>query len=495
MHSSSSTNIERSLSLKLVALTLGSTLLFTLILTAMDIWNRYKSETDHISWVISEVVRSHQESLSLAVWSGEQALVEKELNNLLSIQDVDSVTLQTENGDRLELGRVLKNAPFEQSFALNIVPQGESANRQVATLRVQSALVKTHEKIIDRVFITILQQFVTSAIVATLLFFAVNISYVRPLSQISAYLDDFKPERSLPDLKVDRMMPKGGYDELDSLVDHINSLKDRVLMSHWALKEMNFDLDKRVEERTLVILEQRQKLESSARWSALGEMAGSIAHEINNPLAIIMGKSQLILRKDISDEVRGSLNGIIKTTQRIADIIQSLRVLSRDASRDPFEFVPAAVILKDAMGLSSERLRKKEIEVSISENFDSYEISCRRVQIAQILVNLINNAVDALEGSQKRWIQINLTEKAGMLTLSVVDSGHGFAKDIQGKVMTPFFTTKEVGKGTGLGLSLSKAIMTAHGGQLEVDFSAPHTTINVKFKTFRAPDLPQKIAG
>ncbi|MBX2994544.1 MAG: GHKL domain-containing protein [Bdellovibrionaceae bacterium] len=494
MQVSPTTNIERSLSLKLVALTLGSTLLFTLMLTAMDIWNRYQTETDHISWVISEVVKSHNESLAQAVWSSEQAVVEKELANLLSIQDVDAVSLQTEDGDVVQFGQPLKDPPFQQSFSLMITPQGGAA-RPVATLTVQSALVKTHEKILDRVFITILQQFVTSAIVAALLFFAVNISYVRPLSQISSYLEDFKPERSLPDLKVDRMMPKGGYDELDSLVDHINSLKDRVLMSHWALKEMNFDLEKRVEERTLVILEQRQKLESSARWSALGEMAGSIAHEINNPLAIIMGKSQLILRKEITDDVRNSLNGIIKTTQRIADIIQSLRVLSRDASRDPFEFVPAAVILKDAMGLSSERLRKKEIEVSISENFDSYEISCRRVQIAQILVNLINNAVDALEGSEKRWIQINLAEKAGLLTLSIVDSGHGFSKDIQSKVMTPFFTTKEIGKGTGLGLSLSKAIMTAHGGQLEVDFGAAHTTINVKFKTFRAPDMPHKIAG
>jgi C4-dicarboxylate-specific signal transduction histidine kinase len=108
---------------------------------------------------------------------------------------------------------------------------------------------------------------------------------------------------------------------------------------------------------------------------------------------------------------------------------------------------------------------------------------------------LINNAVDALEGKEKRWIKIDLLEKNNMLTLSVVDSGVGFAKEIQNKVMTPFFTTKEVGKGTGLGLSLSKAIMTAHSGHLEVDFSANHTTINVKFKTFRQQDSSIKIAG
>jgi signal transduction histidine kinase len=487
--------IKRSLSLKLVGLAVGSTLLFTLLLTGIGLWTQQRAQNANLTWLLDEVVESHRMSLADALVKHNTPLAEQSLQSLLLVGDVDWVSLDSDQGSPLSAGKSPEHVRLELTYVLESSPDGLS-KRPVGTLTIRSGLQQSQKNVVAGILKIFAQQFFISALVGLVLFFIVNTSFVRPILKISTYLESFRLDRSLANLKIDRASLKGGYDELDSLVDNINSIKNRVVMSHWALKEMNLDLEKRVEERTATILEQRQKLETSARWSALGEMAGSIAHEINNPLAIIMGKSQLALRKEISDEVRNSLNAIVKTTQRIADIIQSLRVLSRDASRDPFDFVPASTILTDAMGLSNERLRQKEIEVLISENIDRYEISCRRVQIAQIIVNLINNAVDALEGKEQRWIKIDLFEKDSLLILSVVDSGVGFAKEIQNKVMTPFFTTKEVGKGTGLGLSLSKAIMTAHNGNLEVDFNAANTTINVSFKTFRHLDSSSlKIAG
>ena len=321
-------------------------------------------------------------------------------------------------------------------------------------------------------------------------YFFFHFVLIEPIRQISSHMKSLNLDHSSEKFHLKKSFFRGSYDELDNIAEQFNSLKDRVMMSNWALKEMNANLEHRVEERTEELIEQTQKLEKSARWTALGEMAGSIAHEINNPLAIIMGKSQLLLRKETSEPTKKSLEVIIKTTQKIAEIIQSLRVLSRDASNDPFEFVQARVIIKDAMGLSMERLKKNQIEFEVSKEFDEYDLSCRRVQVAQVLINLINNAVDAISDKPNAKIKLEIKEKGGSLILSVIDSGPGFAPEIRDKILTPYFTTKDIGKGTGLGLNLSRNIMEAHKGELAIDFEAPSTTINLIFKNYRRSETP-----
>lgn len=321
-------------------------------------------------------------------------------------------------------------------------------------------------------------------------YFFFHFVLIEPIRQISSHMKSLNLDHSSEKFHLKKSFFRGSYDELDNIAEQFNSLKDRVMMSNWALKEMNANLEHRVEERTEELIEQTQKLEKSARWTALGEMAGSIAHEINNPLAIIMGKSQLLLRKETSEPTKKSLEVIIKTTQKIAEIIQSLRVLSRDASNDPFEFVQARVIIKDAMGLSMERLKKNQIEFEVSKEFDEYDLSCRRVQVAQVLINLINNAVDAISDKPNAKIKLEMKEKEGSLILSVIDSGPGFAPEIRDKILTPYFTTKGIGKGTGLGLNLSRNIMEAHKGELAIDFEAPSTTINLIFKNYRRSEIP-----
>lgn len=323
--------------------------------------------------------------------------------------------------------------------------------------------------------------------ISTYLFFYFVL--IDPIRQISNHMQSLHLDHNTEKLHIKKTIFRKSTDELDNIVEQFNSLKDRVMMSNWALKEMNASLEHRGEERTEELLAQTQKLEKSARWTALGEMAGSIAHEINNPLAIIMGKSQLLLRKETSEPTKKSLEVIIKTTQKIAEIIQSLRVLSRDASNDPFEFVQARVIIKDAMGLSMERLKKNQIEFEVSKEFDDYDLACRRVQIAQILINLINNAVDAISDKPNSKIRLELKEKDGTLVLSVIDSGPGFAPEIREKILTPYFTTKGIGKGTGLGLNLSRNIMEAHKGELSIDFDAPSTTINLIFNNYRRSEV------
>ncbi len=485
--SSSFKPIQRSLSLKLVGLAFGIIVIFTCILTVFDLWSRYENHHSDLTWILQEVVGSHHESLGSAIWNFDDPKIIEKLESFLSVRDVNHVQLKTnESRQLIEKGNMPDNVVFRTEFPIHHVSHPGANPIHVGTLIFSSDMRDSQRALIDRLLITLGQEFVISVFIAAFLFFSVNTLLLQPLSQISRFLAEFDTDKRIPDLKISRFPSHSGYDELDSLVDHINSLKQRTQMSHWALKDMNFSLEAFVEERTKVILDQKQRLESSAHWSALGEMAGSIAHEINNPLAIIMGKSQLLLRKPLSDDVRVSLMSIVKTTQRIADVVQSLRILSRDASGDPFEYFSLGKIMKDTVDLTTEKLRQKEIELTLAPGFECYEISCRHVQVSQALINLINNSADALEGvTGPRQITIEASERGGFLVVSVLDSGPGFPMEIREKVSTPFFTTKEIGKGTGLGLSLSRSIMSSHGGEFEIDFNAPLTTVRLKFKNFR----------
>ncbi|RZA20867.1 MAG: PAS domain-containing protein [Proteobacteria bacterium] len=237
--------------------------------------------------------------------------------------------------------------------------------------------------------------------------------------------------------------------------------------------------DRKAAERAIDI--QREKLVASSKMSSLGEMAGGVAHEINNPLTIIIGQANRLRRKlergtvtptDISVE----LTKIESTAHRIAKIIKGLRSFSRDSENDPMELTSVNQILDDTLELCQEKIKHNSIKLSIGQ-VSQAKIRCRPGQISQVVLNLLSNATDAVETLNERWIKIetDTDESRGEILISVTDSGNGIDKTIWDKLMQPFFTTKDVGKGTGLGLSISRGITEAHGGSLQYDRGSEHT--------------------
>jgi signal transduction histidine kinase len=225
---------------------------------------------------------------------------------------------------------------------------------------------------------------------------------------------------------------------------------------------------------------QRENFLYAEKMASLGEMAGSIAHEINNPLAIIQGtaqKLQIRLRQEELDreELNQATTTILKTAERIARIIRSLRFVARDGSLDPFVLTSIRSIVDETLGLCEAKLKTEEVTLDATGVPLELSCVCRAVQISQVLINLINNSVDAIRSLPEKWIRIEAREEAGWVHLAVTDSGPGIPKELAEKIMKPFFTTKGVGKGTGLGLSISRSIAHAHGGELTLDLHAVHT--------------------
>ncbi len=227
--------------------------------------------------------------------------------------------------------------------------------------------------------------------------------------------------------------------------------------------------------------DQRIRGEQAEKMAVLGEMSSGIAHEINNPLAIIRGKTQLIER-DLStgfgspETLSRNVTVIRETVDRITKIIRGLQNFARDGRQDPFVLEPVSTIIEDTLNLCHTRFKNNGIAIHIDSYPSGLEVECRSIQISQVLLNLMNNAFDAVYNLPEKWVRISVTSSESRIRIRVTDSGAGIPIELHEKIVRPFFTTKPVGKGTGLGLSISYGIVRSHGGSLVVDSNSKNTS-------------------
>ena len=236
------------------------------------------------------------------------------------------------------------------------------------------------------------------------------------------------------------------------------------------------------------------KMIQSSKMASLGEMSAGVSHEINNPLAIIQGSAfraiqNLALGPSKGDEVEGDLNRIIQNCDRIARIVRGLRAFSRSVDHEPFIPTPLETVVDDVLNLAHERFKSKGIVLEVDLRAHDI-IDCRPVQLGQVLMNLLNNAYDAVseQNERNRRISIKSRSLGDSVEISVEDSGPGIPLEVQNRILEPFFTTKEIGKGTGLGLSISKGIIESHRGRLSFKSVAGRTSFVIELPIIQETD-------
>jgi signal transduction histidine kinase len=237
-----------------------------------------------------------------------------------------------------------------------------------------------------------------------------------------------------------------------------------------------FYMDVTVEWRREEQLETERTLRER-RVEALSHMAGGLAHEISNPLAIIHGRATDL--RDLaeateavgSDEVRRACDGVLKTCERASNILRGLRGFARDAKNDPMQMASIEEILDECMEMQETRFERHHVELRVEISPGLPLLMCRETQVGQILTNLLNNSFDAITQAdcEDRWVKVKAAAGEGSLVVEVSDSGPGIREEDKPHLMQPFFTTKEMGLGMGVGLSLSRAIALDHHGSLMLD--------------------------
>lgn len=229
------------------------------------------------------------------------------------------------------------------------------------------------------------------------------------------------------------------------------------------------------------IVSQQKSLAQSSRLADLGIMAAGVAHEINNPLSIISGSAALLERTDLSLVQTKNIKKIKESTERISAIVNGLRHVARDGSQDDFILEDFSSILQQVESVTKQKLSHMEVEFSVDLEENLPQISCRSVQVSQVLINLFSNALYAIKDLDEKWIKIRAFSKDRHVVIEFIDSGHGISDEVADNIFVAFFTSKPIGDGLGLGLSISHSIMQEHAGDLRINSSHEHTCFELSF--------------
>lgn len=279
---------------------------------------------------------------------------------------------------------------------------------------------------------------------------------------------------------VTRQIDAATQDEAGYLKGHVNrltqALEDKVVELE-AVMAQNIHLlkdTKRNEaelQKNLVELQETQTyLVQTERLSAVGQLVAGVAHELNNPLAIILGYAQLILRMpDATVRMRDCLKKLEEAAQRCQRIVQHLTIFAQKQKAEK-RIINVHDVLFSALDIRGDQLQMYQIKLITDLESRPLTVSADFQQLQQVILSLINNAQEALLSEQKpnREIRIVTRLQDDQAVIEISDNGRGISDEHQARLFEPFFTTKDFGKGMGLGLSICYGIIKEHGGDIRV---------------------------
>lgn len=264
--------------------------------------------------------------------------------------------------------------------------------------------------------------------------------------------------------------------ELDQLVDSFNKMRERLKLAVNELNEMQQTLESKVDERTRQLQTAQKKLVQADRLASLGQLAASVAHEINNPVSGVLNLSMLLERLMAGGsyppgreaEFRKYLGLISAETARVGRIVSDLLAFSR---RSKPQHAPADLnkLVRTTVALADHKLRLMGADVMLDLQENLPQIECDSGQMQQVVLNLVLNGGEAIKPRGSGRLTIRTRQATAQeVELCVQDTGEGIAPENLTKIFDPFFTTKSEAKGVGLGLAVLYGIVKAHDGDVEV---------------------------
>lgn len=292
-------------------------------------------------------------------------------------------------------------------------------------------------------------------------------------------------------------------DEFEDLAAAVHRMADRLKSSRAELEGLNRDLARRVEEKTQEITKHMQSLELAERLATLGKVASGIAHEINNPLGIILNRIECMeadaTRSPMPPEVGRDLVTIRAQAERILRVTKSILTFSRGtvSTLKPIEI---NCVVRACVAIAGERVSALSVRLETALATTLPPVMGDRDRLETVILNLINNAIDAVSprgGEGTVTIATATVQMDGQqwVAIMVSDNGPGIPEDIIGRVFDPFFSTKPAGQGTGLGLFLSYGIVSDHRGRVEVKNGETGAIFSVVLPTVGRPATNQPEAS
>lgn len=218
-----------------------------------------------------------------------------------------------------------------------------------------------------------------------------------------------------------------------------------------------------------------EKILKTDKLATLGELSAGISHEINNPLTIAYGYAQNIewmLEQPLDgvlDELKLSAKRVANSLEKISSIVSNMKSYVR-TDEDHLEFCDLRDIVKAARELTHTGAIKEKIELTVNHADESFLVQGNRIELEQIMVNILKNAFDAITDANIKdgKVSISIERRENAVAILTLDNGPGISQEETDKIFQPFYTTKELGKGSGLGLSISQRLVEKHRGALNL---------------------------
>ena len=238
---------------------------------------------------------------------------------------------------------------------------------------------------------------------------------------------------------------------------------------------------------------QQQALHQSEKLTALGSLLASVAHELNNPLSVVVGQTMLVENRVVDPEVKARLIKVREAAERCGRIVKTFLAMARQRTpeRRPVQLNQT---IEDALRLIAYRLQSGGIDVEHDLAEDLPLVSGNPDELMQVITNLLVNAEQALSDVQapRRIAVRTRSDEGGNVVADIVDTGPGIPDDVRDRIFEPFFTTKPDGAGNGIGLSICRGIVLAHGGAIDVTSESGGTTFRLALPT--GPSLAREKA-
>lgn len=303
-----------------------------------------------------------------------------------------------------------------------------------------------------------LYAFLIAVALLTLAYFALTRRIVRPLEALSRAAENVTlGKRRLT-------APASGARELRELGVSLERMTDRLLREEESLRSKIAE----VERARAELASAQTKLVRSERLASVGRLSAGLAHEIGNPIAAMMGLADLLLEGELEPhEQRDFIRRMRSETERVHRTLKDLLQFARPHRSAEGGDVEAAIYDTAALVVHQASMREIELHVDVYPGLPRVTLASE--QLSQVLLNLILNAGDAVQGRTGGRILVLARRAEGGVCVQVEDNGPGVPPDVAEHVFEPFFTTKQVGQGTGLGLSVCQGLVSAAGGSLYLD--------------------------
>ncbi|AKQ65540.1 Sensor histidine kinase [Myxococcus hansupus] len=269
--------------------------------------------------------------------------------------------------------------------------------------------------------------------------------------------------------ELDKRVTVTGQDELSELATTFNRMGEELEAARGRLLRWNDDLRVRVDEATAELKAAQAQLVEAQKLAAVGQLGAGVAHEINNPLAGILGNVQLLmLDRGSSDPDVETLRKIEQSAKRCKEITQNLLRFSQQRERAELRSVDLNAVVRDALSLTEHQLRSDGIVLTSVLSDGMARVRADPGHLSQVVLALVSNARTAMLKSPQKRLTLRTGEADGIGYVEVEDTGKGIAAHIRPRIFEPFFTTKDVWSNVGLGLSVAWRMVTEANGSIEV---------------------------